>query len=134
MRIYLSAQWSRRDEIEGYAVTLRDHGYEVVSRWHQELMGDDSANSVADWAKWAGADLSDIDTSETFLAFTEPRGTLSRGGRHVEWGYAIAVPRECVVIGPIESQFYALGDDGFPDFAAFLAGQNLHDAPRRESR
>lgn len=134
MRIYLSAQWSRRDEIEGYAQTLRADGHEIVSRWHSELMGDDSANSVEDWAKWANADLTDICKAEVYLAFTEPQGTLARGGRHVEWGFALATTRaikggECIVVGPIESQFYAVASAAVDDFAEIRA--YMREAMRR---
>lgn len=121
MKVYLSAQWSRRDEIEGYAAVLRADGHEVVSRWHSELMGDDSANSVEDWAKWATADFDDIYKADCYASFTEPQGTLSRGGRHVEWGAALCMVKAmkdgiCVVVGPVESQFYALASDVMEDF------------------
>lgn len=116
MRIYLSAQWSRRDEIEGYAERLREAGHDVVSRWHSGMMGDDRRGSIKDWRRWAHADLSAIDRCEAFIAFTEPQGTYSRGGRHVEWGYALANQlRPVEVVGPFESQFYALADQRWDD-------------------
>ncbi len=111
MNIYLSAQWSRRDEIEGYAKELRELGHTVTSRWHHgEPMGDDSKPTRATWARWAQADLDDIAAADVFLAFTELEGTMSRGGRHVEWGVALSGNTELWICGQVESQFYALND------------------------
>lgn len=117
--IYLAGQWGRRDEIAGYAKLLREDGHQIVSRWHDFLMGDDTAQNETDWRKWASADFEDIRQATTFVAFTEPAGTLSRGGRHVEWGYACTpLGPERIVVGPIESQFYMMRDWQFDDFAA----------------
>lgn len=123
MNIYLSAQWSRRSEIEGYAQELRDLGHTVTSRWHHgEPMGDDAEPTVEAWKVWAQADLEDIDDAHALIAFTEPKGTMSRGGRHVEWGYWLARrdwDQPSIVIGPCESQFYAKASHVYADWTVF---------------
>ena len=121
MKFYLAGQWSRRDEIEGYAASLRADGHEVVSRWHSILMGDDHAVSEFNWREWANADLDDIFKADAFVAFMEPRGTMSRGGRHVEWGFALAAMKMrdglMLIVGEeVESQFYALYTKKFRTF------------------
>lgn len=120
MEIYLSAQWSRRDEMAANAKLLRIDGHGVWSQWHDILMGDDAAApNEHDWATWAKSDLADIARCDAFVAFTEPPGTMARGGRHVEWGYAIGAGLRPIVVGPIESQFYSLRVHQFVDFEQF---------------
>ena len=122
MKLYLSAQWARRREMHDTAIVLRSDGHEVVSRWHDELMGDDNATHEENWRTWAVADLEDIGAADVFVAFTEEPGTLSRGGRHAEWGYAfLALFGRVYVVGPCESQFYALAGCRFDDVAALRA-------------
>lgn len=126
-RLYLAGQWGRRDEIAGYARLLRDDGHEVVSRWHDELMGNDAATNEENWRTWANADLDDVMKANTFVAFTEEPGTMARGGRHVEWGFACAVVKVMkdgllFVVGPIESQFYALRSARVDDIDALREG------------
>ena len=131
MNIYLSAQWARRAEIEGYALILRGRDHDVVSRWHHgEPMGNEATATPADWREWALADLQDVKKCGMFVTFTEPKGTMSRGGRHVEWGYAIAKGAELVVVGPLESQFYTLFTARYASPAQWLDD----DAPRRAAR
>ena len=123
MKLYLSAQWSRRREMHDTAIVLRSDGHEVVSRWHDELMGDDNATHEENWRTWAVADLEDINGADAFVAFTEEPGTLSRGGRHAEWGYAFrALFGRVYVVGPCESQFYALARERFDDVDRLRAG------------
>jgi len=121
VRVYLSAQWARRAEMQGYEVRLRERGFVVVSRWHQgEPMGNDEAPTLASWREWGLADLSAIGWADVFVAFMEPPGTHSRGGRHVEWGYALARERAAemttATVGECESQFYALTECRARDF------------------
>ena len=45
--------------------------------------------------------------AQCVISFTEePRKTNGRGGRHVEFGGAIALQKICVVIGPYENVFH----------------------------
>ena len=137
MKLYLSAQWARRREMHDTAIVLRSDGHEVVSRWHDELMGDDNASHEENWRAWALACFDDIRAADAFVAFTEEVGTDSRGGRHVEWGYALAIAGlgtyafaegtyapaglYAYVVGPCESQFYALAWCRFADVGALRA-------------
>ena len=51
----------------------------------------------------------DMDIADTVIAFTEkPRSTSSRGGRHCEWGAAIASGHKLICVGGAENIFYGL--------------------------
>lgn len=122
MRIYLAARYSRRQELQGYAATLREMGHVVTSRWllpgeHEGEADPDTELGVDRMARYAFEDLLDVDDSDTVVVFTEQRGIYSSGGRHVEFGYAIARNKSIIIVGPIENVFHAL--DGLvhhPDF------------------
>jgi len=118
MRIYLAASYSRRKELCGYAEVLKGYGHEITSRWlngaHEAA---DENPTQEEMARWATEDISDIQLSDALIAFTEPpKSGASRGGRHVELGYAIAIkdieePDFMVfTVGPVENIFCALDD------------------------
>ena len=119
MRIYLAAQFGRRDELTGYAAELRGVGHEVTSRWL--AMHDDpqlakeveqANNTIAPSAAvFAIADYTDVRRSEALIAFTEPLGGrrfAGRGGRHVEVGWAQEWGKRLLVIGGVENPAHTL--------------------------
>lgn len=108
MKIYIAGRYSRRDEFREVAKKLVSYGHEVTSRWLDEQI--DVAHSMADLtpayaAKAAAHDLSDIDDAVAILFFSEDALT-PRGGRHVEFGYALAQGKWIYVIGPKENIFH----------------------------
>jgi hypothetical protein len=108
MRIYLSARYGRRSEMVKCAYELRDDGHRVTSQW---INGEDETegqrHTFADQRQWALDDLYDINRSETLIAFTEPADSaFGRGGRHVEFGYAMARGLNLIVVGPRENVFH----------------------------
>lgn len=125
MDIYLAGRYSRREELAGYAAELREAGHTVTSRWldgnHQisrdgkpigddgEALiegNDDSPEAVQMRWDFAAEDLEDIDGADMLIAFTEPpRSDASRGGRHVEMGYAIGTGKIILVVGYRENLF-----------------------------
>jgi len=138
MRIYLAARYSRRLELCGYAAQLAELGHVVTSRW---LAGDhEAADGTTDSdlrARWAKEDLDDIDQSHMLLAFAEPSGTPhSRGGRHVEFGYALGRSMWVGVVGRPENIFYDLERveqlADWPDAMRFFA--ELAEIESRERR
>jgi len=127
MRFYLAARYSRRKELCEYRTILRDFGHEVTSRWLDgDYPTDDQGRSLeaplAERQEVATQDLEDLMRASVVVSFTEPpRSTNGRGGRHVEFGLALATGRKCVVIGPRENVFHCLGCvDWFPDWYAFV--------------
>lgn len=125
MRIYLAARYSRREEMKALATALRLSGFTVTSRWLYESnplntqLGDDPP---AFYQETALLDLLDIDTADAILFFAEdPLIGTPRGGRHVEFGYALARGKRCIVIGGAENIFHYLPNVlHFPTVSAFL--------------
>jgi hypothetical protein len=50
------------------------------------------------------ADLQDILAADTVISFTEVGG--GKGGRHVEFGYALALGKHMILVGPREHIFH----------------------------
>lgn len=108
MDIYIAGQYSRRDEFRIIRDRLRAAGHNVTSRWLDEdkplhtKMGDDTDEFYTETSR---VDLEDIYNSKAMLFFSEYEMT-PRGGRHVEFGYALAMEIPIHVIGPRENVFH----------------------------
>lgn len=110
MKAYLAAQYARRDELREHLTALTPLGIEVTSRWLEEKeplnshMGDKDDNW---YIETANVDLDDIDRADAVIFFSEnPRVGVPRGGRHVEFGYALGTNKPIYVIGPKENVFH----------------------------
>lgn len=126
--IYLAARYSRRQELLNHALLLQERGYEITSTWldghHETQPGIDEVADDALRGVWAAEDWADLRRARWFVCFTEPPrpGGNNRGGRHVEFGAALAWGHRCVVIGPRETVFHCLPDvTHFNTWEAFLA-------------
>jgi hypothetical protein len=132
--VYLASRYSRFEEMQGYAADLKGAGYGVTSRWiygdHQITDEGLSAEAKqAERTRFAQEDWSDLMRAAICISFTEPpRATNSRGGRHVEFGAALAAGKRCIVVGNRENVFHCLpGVEFFGSWAEamtalFLAG------------
>uniref|UniRef100_A0A6M3IQQ6 Putative nucleoside deoxyribosyltransferase n=2 Tax=viral metagenome TaxID=1070528 RepID=A0A6M3IQQ6_9ZZZZ len=114
MKIYLASRYSRHKELQEIACVLMSQGHEITSRW---IWGnhriDDEGLSIeakrAERERFAQEDFDDLKHAKVVISFTEiPRSTNSRGGRHVEFGIALASKKRCVVVGPRENVFHCL--------------------------
>lgn len=147
MNFYLASRYSRRLELCEYRTALMMRGHTVTSRWlngsHQIsrdgvpinddgealIESTDLSNEAAQLReKFALDDLGDIECADVFIAFSEPpRSTASRGGRHVEFGYARALGKVICVVGAPENLFHYLpGVLIYPDWPAFF--EEVQDA------
>ncbi len=101
-KIYLADKFAHREKMRHVANQLRDAGHEITSQWID--IGDGTTEeNVTDEVRVRGAvmDLDDVLCADTLLAFSYPRALPSTGGgRHVEFGYAIAKGKQVIVIGP----------------------------------
>jgi hypothetical protein len=122
-RVYLAARYSRRLELCGYRAALAQLGIAVTSRWlngcHQldnqgvPITDDgerrfEAGDPAVDHLRehFATEDVADVLAADTLVAFTEqPRAAASRGGRHVEFGIALAARKQVVIVGPRENVF-----------------------------
>ena len=124
-KIYVAARYTRRDEMRILARLLKDTGFAVTSRWLFEnkplntQLGDDSPQF---YAETAIVDIEDIDRADTILFFSEdPLIGTPRGGRHVEYGYALGTGKRMVIIGGPENIFHYLpGVVHFSDIQTFI--------------
>jgi nucleoside 2-deoxyribosyltransferase len=112
MKVYIAGRYSRRDELKSYALILSSLGIVTTSRWLDETnplqteMGDDTDEFYIAAAK---VDLEDIDRADAVVFFSEnPLVGIKRGGRHVEFGYAVGKNKQIFVIGPRENIFHYL--------------------------
>lgn len=132
MNVYLAARYSRRVELNHYRNDLARIGFTVTSRWingnHQ--VADQSLSSEADpeeRERFAVEDWQDLMDADICISFTEaPRATASRGGRHVEFGAALAAGKTCLVVGHRENVFHCLpGVAFFETWDACLENLNV---------
>ncbi len=92
-------------------------GFVVTSRW---VFGGEEGKL---WADIAVLDLLDLKDADVCLSITQPHGSPNKGGgRHVEFGYALAMGKRCVLVGEREVVFHHLpGVECYPTFEEALA-------------
>lgn len=124
-RVYLAARYSRHPEMAQYADGLRSIGIDVTSRWingDHDYRGEQSPST--DRLRFAQEDWDDLLSADTVISFTEEPGRAAgrnRGGRHVEFGVALALGKRCIVVGYRENVFHELpAIEFYPDFDAVL--------------
>jgi hypothetical protein len=123
MKIYIAARYDRRFEMLGVAAALIRAGHEVTSRWIEGGRGGEPEIIAA------VEDVGDLTRADCIVTFTEApeRGVpwAARGGRHVEFGLALAMGKRVCVVGPRENVFHHLLHvevyAGVPELVAGLA-------------
>src|SRR3990167_1915762 len=124
MKFYIAARFERIDEMNTFAEQLRQIGHQVDCRWltgtHQlhpgaeQLEGttgfQDDGQGVTMLAQpFAIDDVEDLKKSDAIIFFSElPESYSKRGGRHVEFGMAIAMGKRLFVVGQRENVFHCL--------------------------
>jgi nucleoside 2-deoxyribosyltransferase len=101
MKIYIAAPYPIRDEAISIMHALEAHGHVVTSTWLRQV------DTMGDY--YARLDLADVDACDMLL-FYQPDEWVNKGtgGRHVEFGYAIARKKLVVMIGPHSNIFHYL--------------------------
>lgn len=129
MNIYLSSRYSRMNELRGYAEEIRKINPELVvnSRW---LKGDHvlevgSSLTVDEQnCRFAEEDVEDVTNADMLVMFSCDPKTPGRGGRHVEFGIAVALGIPIAVVGPKENVFHDLPEveqfDSFKEFEQYI--------------
>lgn len=126
--IYIASRYSRKDEMREVAEVLRGWGYKVTSSWlaepHDSNMTLDQL-PVTTNAGYAQVDLDDVLAADVMLFFSEdPLIGTPRGGRHVEYGFAVANGIEIFTVGPKENIFHYLPYiKNYESFKDFLKGE-----------
>ena len=107
MRIYLAARYRRIEEMRRCAQDLAALGHQVTSRW---IRGDHKSQGGLDhpsWVEIAEQDVEDVASADAVISFLEPQGG-GAGGRHAEFGMALARGKRTVVVGRPEHLFHTL--------------------------
>lgn len=100
MKIYMAAKFSRRAEMEALSHLLASAGHETNARW---VFGGEEGLTRTDIAV---LDVDDVVAADAIMCFTHERGSLQPGGgRHVEFGIALALKKRLIIIGPCEHVF-----------------------------
>jgi nucleoside 2-deoxyribosyltransferase len=119
VKIYIAAPYPARDAAIKLMERLEVSGHVVTSRWLRER---DEMDAAA-----AQKDLEDVDAADVLL-FVHDEGWANKGtgGRHVEFGYALARGKRIVMIGPIANVFHCLDDIvRYEDLATFASAWRL---------
>lgn len=120
--VYIAARYGRRAEMERLAIRLDVLGFRSTATW---LLGLSSyipgapgccppdqcakpvvalkAHTIDTLSGYSAQDLLDIRGSNAVLFFAEKDKVYSRGGRHVEMGYALALGLPVVYVGEPEN-------------------------------
>ena len=125
-QIYLMARYSRYQEMQHVARHIEARGHVVVSRWIRgEHEASDEAIATGTLGllerQFALEDLQDLASATCCVSFSERSRTPSRGGRHVEFGLALAMGKRLIAVGGSEHVFHALPQvEHVHDLAALL--------------
>ena len=105
LSIYLAARYGRRQELAAYARLLQAAGHRVTARWLTGVHDTSAGMSDEDAAL---EDLIDVERADVLISFTEEGDVpgRARGGRHVEFGWALARGKRLIVLGPRENIFH----------------------------
>jgi nucleoside 2-deoxyribosyltransferase len=110
--LYLAARYTRKDEIREYAKRLAAAGHIISATWFDEPhAGEATMDEVGDelLRVYAHRDLAEIRDADAIVFYSETEHTHNRrGGRHVEFGYALGLGKRIIVVGPLENIFHHL--------------------------
>lgn len=136
MRIYLASRYSRFKEMQAYRGDLKTAGHSVTSRWiNGDHQIDDAGLSThakeSERIRFAQEDASDLYAADCVISFTEaPRSSNSRGGRHVEFGMALARGKRVIIVGHRENVFHCLPEvEFFKTWPEALRGLDVATRP-----
>jgi nucleoside 2-deoxyribosyltransferase len=119
MVIYLSAKLERATEMMDVICDLEKLGHFVASTW---IYREKLSFSTEDIKQNVLEDLRDIEICDMIIIFSN-NGKPSRGGRHVELGYSLALKKRIVLIGERENGFHYINEkiEHYNKYNDFLA-------------
>jgi nucleoside 2-deoxyribosyltransferase len=99
--VYVAAPYVKRADAQRVMADLLRAGFDVTSSW---LIGDDELSDA-----FARQDLADVDRADALVALNPKEWEyLGSGGRHVEFGYALAKGKRVVLVGARTNIFHHL--------------------------
>jgi hypothetical protein len=112
--VYLAARFSRRHECHALAKALQAKGYQITSRWvkpeadHVLPTGISAQAADDERRRFATEDVADVQAASWTISLMEEPRSNTRGGRHIEFGIALALGHRLTIIGPRETVFHHL--------------------------
>ncbi len=112
MKFYIAARFSRRPECNDLAHRIKSLGHEITSRWvkpdtdHVLPTGLSAQAADSERQRFCLEDMEDVFSADAMVSLMEEPRNNSRGGRHVEFGMALALHRPLYIIGPRETVFH----------------------------
>ena len=102
-KVYIAASYPRRSEAQGLMALLEMSGVKVTSWWlREETKEGYDQKSDSHFGVAAARDIADVIEADTIICLTDGKVQLSRGGRHAEFGIALAMGKQCIIVGPRE--------------------------------
>lgn len=103
----VQARWlDGKHQISDKGVPIGDHGEALVEGVDDGLT---QVRNAQLRSHFASDDWQDVTSAELVINFTEPpRSSANRGGRHVEYGIALALGKRVIVVGHRENIFHWL--------------------------
>jgi|ERR1700741_685811 len=103
MKVYLAHNFEARDWLDTkIAHIIRNAGHEVTSNWIYQQSGIPEKDAVQD--------LEDIRRSDALILYAPPFGYKPGKGKYVEFGFALALGKRCIVIDPDNCIFFKLSN------------------------
>ena len=105
MKFYVAARFSRQEEMRSVRDKIVERGHEVTSNWLDEVTPE--VKDAAFYEDTSRIDIVDIERADAMIFFAEDAyNQPPRGGRHVEFGYALGMGLPIFVIGEKENVFH----------------------------
>lgn len=101
--VYIAAPYPCREEATTLAARLAAYGVTCTARW----ITDGASAELND--EWARNDLADVLAADCLIAINTPAWSdKGSGGRHVEYGYALAHQKPIILYGQRTHIFHHL--------------------------
>jgi nucleoside 2-deoxyribosyltransferase len=114
VKVYIAAPYPERAAAQQVMHRLNDSGIEVTSTW---LVQEDKLED-----QYARLDLADVARADVLVALNLPGyENAGTGGRHIEFGYALALGKLIVLVGARSNIFHHLSDVRQVDEADLVA-------------
>jgi nucleoside 2-deoxyribosyltransferase len=104
LKIYLAARFRRKRELRRYKRQLERAGFVCTARWLLDESSDEGAGTAA-------RDVAVVQRADYLVLFGEEPRTPTRHGRMVEFGIAIALQKNLIVIGGRGENIFTLLDE-----------------------
>lgn len=100
--VYIAAKFERRVDLRENVKQLTDLGYVCTSEWINTPTDQFYVSNDEQMDQDARMDLEHVRRAQYFICLIDDLS--GRGGMHVEYGYALALGKICIIVGPIANR------------------------------